>query len=87
LHNSEGLITQKQIKQNLPVSVVQDAKVAPVVKAVDTVYNNSKGFVIHIPYQLPKLYTDMLPNSIVIQLAEASAKETRGADMLRNMTL
>jgi hypothetical protein len=87
LHNSEGLITQKQIKQNLPVSVVQDAKIAPVVKAADTVYNNSKGFVIHIPYQLPKLYTDMLPNSIVIQLAEASAKETRGADMLRNMTL
>jgi hypothetical protein len=87
LHSGEGLITQKQIKQNLPISVVQDAKVAPVVKAVDTVYNNSKGLVIHIPYQLPKLYTDMLPNSIVIQLAEASAKDTRGADLLKNMTL
>jgi hypothetical protein len=87
LHNSEGLITQKQIKQNLPVSVLQDAKVAPVVKAADTIYNNSRGFVIHIPYQLPKLYTDMLPNSLIIQLAEASAKETRGADLLKNMTL
>jgi hypothetical protein len=87
LHNSEGMITQKQIKQNLPVSMVQDAKVAAVVKAVDTVYNNSRGFVIHIPYQLPKLYTDLLSNNIVIQLAEASAKETRGADLLRNMTL
>jgi hypothetical protein len=87
LHNSEGLITQKQIKQNLPVSVVQDARIAAVVKAVDTVFNNAWGFVIHIPYQLPKLYTDMLPNSIVIQLAEASAKDTRGADLLKNMTL
>ncbi len=87
LHNSEGLITQKQIKQNLPVSVVQDAKIAAVVKAVDTVYNNSRGLVVHIPYQLPKLYTDMLPNSLIIQLAEASAKETRGADLLKNMTL
>lgn len=87
LQSGSGLITQRQIKQNMPVSVIQDAKVAAAVKAKDTTYNNIRGFAIAIPYQMPKLYTDVLKDNIVIQFTEASAKDSRGAEWLRNMTL
>lgn len=87
LQSGSGLVTQKQIKQNLPVSVIQDARIAPAVKAKDTTFNNIRGLAINIPYQFPKLYTDLQKDNLLIQLTEASAKDSRGADLLRNMTL
>lgn len=87
LQTGSGLITQKYIKQNLPVSVIGDAKIAAAVRAKDTTFNTIRGFAISVPYQMPKLYTDLLKDNITIQFAEVSAKDSRGADLLRNMML
>lgn len=87
LQNSTALITQRQIQQELKMSVIQDAHIADAVTAKDTTFNGKKGVYVGIPYELPNLYAELLNGTITLQLMRASSKETRGADLLRSMTL
>lgn len=87
LKNHKSPITLQEVKQNFPIPVIQDAKIPPAVLAQDTTFENTKGFFIGIPYEMPPLYFELLKGNVLVQISEPSAKDVRGTDILRNMKL